>query len=116
MARTREEVNEPTVTYGSGNVFADLGFEDAEEMLAKAKLAVAIKDVIKERKLTQGQAAKLMGIDQPRVSKLVHGRLSDFATDSLLQYLLHLGSDVEIVVHKPTVPPKRVGAISVAYQ
>jgi predicted XRE-type DNA-binding protein len=105
MARTREEVNEPTVTYGSGNVFADLGFEDAEEMLAKAKLAVAIKDVIKERKLTQGQAAKLMGIDQPRVSKLVHGRLSDFATDSLLQYLLHLGSDVEIVVHKPTVPP-----------
>jgi predicted XRE-type DNA-binding protein len=113
MAR-EEELNEPTVSYGSGNVFADLGFEDAEEMLAKAKLAIAIKDVIKERKLTQVNAAELMGIDQPRVSKLLSGRLTEFATDRLMQYLLHLGSDVEIVVHKPGVPPKREGAISVA--
>jgi len=111
-----EEVKEPVVTYGSGNVFADLGFEDAEEMLAKAKLAVAIKDIIRERKLTQAQAAELMGIDQPRVSKLMTGRLIDFSTDRLMQYLLHLGSDLEIVIHKPTVPPKREGAISVAYR
>jgi len=111
-----EEVNEPTVTYGGDNIFADLGFEDADEMLAKAKLAVAIKDVIKARKLTQVQAAELMGIDQPRVSKLVSGRINEFATDRLMQYLLHLGSDVEIVVHRPTVPPKKEGAFSVAFR
>lgn len=110
-----QEVKESTVTYGSDNVFSDLGFENAGEMLTKAKLAVAIKDVIKARKLTQVQAAELMGIDQPRVSKLIRGRLGDFSTDRLMQYLLRLGSDVEIVVHKPTVPPKREGAISVAY-
>ena len=111
-----EEVNEPVVTYGSGNVFADLGFENAEEMLAKAKLAIAIKDVIKQRKLTQTMAAELMGIDQPRVSKLIHGRLGEFSTDTLMHYLLRLGSDVEIVVYKPNVSVKREGAISVAYR
>ena len=103
------------VTYGSSNIFADLGFEDSEEMLAKAKLAIAIKDVIKERELTQVQAAELMGIDQPRVSKLISGRLGDFSTDRLLHYLLQLGSDVEIVVHRPGSPAKREGAMSVAY-
>jgi len=110
-----EEVNEPRVTYGSDNVFEYLGFENAEEMLAKAKLAIAIKDVIKERMLTQVKAAELMGIDQPRVSKLLSGRLTEFSTDRLMRYLLHLGSDVEIVVHKPSVPPKKEGVISVAY-
>ena len=106
------------MTYGSGNVFADLGFEDAEEMLAKAKLVVAIKDIIKERKLNQTQAAKLMGIDQPRVSKLMHSRLqASLRTDSLMQYLLHLGfrSWKSSFINQP-VPPKREGAISVAYQ
>jgi len=114
MAR-EEEVRESTVTYGSDNIFANLGFNDADEMLAKANLVVAIKDVIKARELTQVQAAKLMGIDRPRAAKLIHGRLTEFSTDSLMHYLLRLGSDVEIVAHKPSVPPKREGAISVAY-
>ena len=69
------EVNEPQVFYGSGNVFADLGLPDADEMLAKAGLASAILDVIEQRGLTQAEAAEKMGIDQPKVSKIVRGRL-----------------------------------------
>ena len=110
-----EEVMEPTVTVGRENVFADLGFADAEEMLTKAKLAIAIKDVIKHRKLTQAQAAELMGIDQPRVSKLVGGRLSEFSAERLMQYLVHLGLDIEIVIHRTATPNRREGVITVAY-
>lgn len=110
-----EVISETSVTYGSDNVFADLGFDDAPDMLAKAKLAIAIKDVIKERKLTPKKAAELMKIEQAEASKLISGRLGDFSSDRLVHYLLLLGSDVDIVIHKPSVPPKREGAISVAY-
>ena len=110
-----EEVSEATVTIGSGNVFADLELDDAEELLAKAKLLVAIKDILKQRKLTQIRAAKVMGIDQPRVSKLLRGRLTEFSTEALMQYLVRLGSDVEILVHKPAAAGKTEGALTVAY-
>lgn len=82
----------------SGNVFADLGVPEPEEALAKAKLAVQIARVIALKKLTQTQAAKLLGIDQPKVSALLRGRLSGFSTDRLLRYLTMLGKDVEIVI------------------
>jgi predicted XRE-type DNA-binding protein len=88
----------------SGNVFADLGLPGAEERLLKARLAAEIARAIAGRKLTQAAAAELMGIDQPKVSHLLHGRLAGFSTDRLLTWLTALGQDVEIVVGTPSRP------------
>lgn len=92
------------VTRSSGNVFADLGLPNPEERLAKAQLALEISRILKQRKLTQQAAAKLMGIDQPKVSHLLHGRLAGFSTERLMGFLTALGRDVEIVVR---TPPRR---------
>ena len=75
------------ITRSSGNVFADLGLPAPEERLAKAKLAAEIARVIAARGLTQRAAARLMGIDQPKVSHLLRGRLAGFSTDRLLTWL-----------------------------
>ena len=88
------------VTMGSGNVFADLGFPDAEERLVKASLALEIERIIAQRKLTQRAAAELMGIDQPKVSHLICGRLDGYSTERLMGFLTALGRDIEIVVRK----------------
>lgn len=85
-------------TVSSGNVFADLGFANAEEMLAKAELAQRINAILQRRRLTQTEAARLLGIDQPKVSALRCGRLSGFSLERLLRFLLLLGRDVKIVV------------------
>jgi predicted XRE-type DNA-binding protein len=92
-----------TVEIGRGNVFADLGLPNPEERLAKAQLVQRISEIIKERKLTQAKAGEILGIDQAKVSKLVRGRLSEFSTSTLMEYLTRLGQDVEIVVRpKPS--------------
>jgi predicted XRE-type DNA-binding protein len=83
----------------SGNVFADLGLPNPEELLAKAELANKIAVIIQERKLTQAKAAKLLGIDQPKVSMLLRGRLTGFSIERLMRFLLLLGQDVKISVH-----------------
>jgi predicted XRE-type DNA-binding protein len=86
------------VTPGSGNVFADLGFAEPEEELTKAQLASHIRQVIKRRRLTQVAAGALMGVDQPKVSALLNGRLANFSSDRLMRLLTALGQDVEITV------------------
>jgi predicted XRE-type DNA-binding protein len=86
------------VTESSGNVFADLGVAEPEEELTKAQLASHIRRTIKRRRLTQLQAAHLMGLDQPKVSALMNGRLAGFSSDRLMRFLAALGQDVEIVV------------------
>lgn len=86
------------VTESSGNVFADLGLPEPEEDLTKAQLATRIRQVIKRRRLTQLAAAVLMGIDQPKVSALLNGRLANFSSDRLMRLLTALGQDVEIIV------------------
>jgi len=85
---------------GSGNVFADLGFspEDAEELTAKSTLILALKTVMTERTLTQKQAAKVCGTDQPTLSKVLHGRMESVTLDRLAHWLTALGQDVEITV------------------
>jgi len=83
---------------GSGNVFADLGVPHPEEALAKAQLARAICLLIEKEGLTQRAIAARLGIDQPKVSALVRGRLADFSTDRLLRFLLSLGHDIKINV------------------
>src|SRR3954463_5779833 len=87
-----------TVEASSGNVFADLGLKNPEELLAKAELVQRISDIIAERKLTQAKAAKLLGIDQPKVSALLRGKLEGFSIDRLFRFLNALGRDVEISV------------------
>jgi predicted XRE-type DNA-binding protein len=86
------------VQASSGNVFADLGRPDAEEALARVRLAQQIAEIIERKALSQSAAAALMGLDQPKVSALVRGRLSGFSTDRLFRCLMLLGQDVEIVV------------------
>jgi predicted XRE-type DNA-binding protein len=87
-----------TVTESNGNVFADLGLKNPEEHLAKAELVQRISDVIAERKLTQARAAKLLGVDQPKISALLRGRLDGFSIERLFRFLNALGRDVEIKV------------------
>jgi predicted XRE-type DNA-binding protein len=82
----------------SGNVFADLGLDEAEERLAKAQLAGKIALIIEHSGLTQAAAAVKLGIDQPKVSALLRGKLEAFSTERLMRFLTSLGRDVEIVV------------------
>jgi predicted XRE-type DNA-binding protein len=105
--RTTAASSKVPVTRGSGNVFADLGLSNPQERLAKAQLASLIDDVIRERALTQEEAAALMGIDQPKVSHLLRGRLSGFSTQRLIDFLNALGRDVEIVVRAAPKSRKR---------
>lgn len=87
-----------TVIAGSGNVFADLGLPNPEQCLVKTQLVQRIAAVIQERALTQKQAGTILKIDQARVSRLVRGRLSEFSTSKLIEYLTCLDQDIEIVV------------------
>jgi predicted XRE-type DNA-binding protein len=90
-------------TVGSGNVYADFGFSNPEEAKTKAELAMLITDIIKEKRLTQQQAAELMRIDQPKVSKIMRGLLSEFSIERLLKFILFLGFDLEIKPKPHTV-------------
>jgi predicted XRE-type DNA-binding protein len=96
--RIKKEHTAIPITESSGNVFADLGVAEPEEELAKAQLSSHIRDTIKRRRLTQIQAAHLIGLDQPKVSALMNGRLAGFSSDRLMRFLAALGQDVEIVV------------------
>jgi predicted XRE-type DNA-binding protein len=84
----------------TGNVFADLDVPEPEEALAKAELARRIGSIIRHRRLNQAQAAALLGIDQPKVSALLRGKLAGFSTDRLLRFLNALDRDVEIVIKR----------------
>lgn len=98
----------------SGNVFADLEIADAEGMLAKAELAQQIGIILQQRRLTQVQAAAILGVDQPKISALLCGRLSRFSIEKLLQFLLLLGRDVAITINpRQHIRPKsRVRALT----
>jgi len=96
----------------SGNVFADLGLPNPEERLAKADLAIRISSAIRGRRLTQARAARILKIDQPKVSRLLRGRLSGFSTERLMHFLTLLGRDVEIVV-KTAPRSRRLGRLRV---
>ena len=107
MKRSDKEIE---IEVGSGNVFKDFGYRNPELAQAKADLARQIHQTIKKRKLTQAQAAKLMGIDQPKVSDIVRGRLGKYSMDRLMRFLVALGKDVAIQVidHTAKTGPPRV--------
>ena len=83
---------------GSGNVFKDLGVPNAEEHLVKAQLVFRIDGILKKRRLKQVEAADLLGIRQPDVSKMLRGEFRQFSVERLLRFLVALNQDVEIVV------------------
>jgi predicted XRE-type DNA-binding protein len=95
VKRRKERIK---VTPSSGNVFADMGLPEPEEELAKAQLATHIERAIRRRRLTQAKAAAFMGIDQPKVSALLNGRLDGFSSDRLMRLLRQLGQDVDVTV------------------
>ncbi|MEQ1856582.1 MAG: helix-turn-helix transcriptional regulator [Longimicrobiales bacterium] len=88
----------PNFEIGSGNVFADLGLPEAEELKAKSLLVVELLRIIESRGLKQAEAARLMGIDQPKVSQLMRGKLDGFSLERLYRFLNALGMDVEILI------------------
>jgi len=110
MASRNAEANKMTddpITRGSGNVFADLGYPDAEERQTKLRLAHAINGVIARRRLTQGAAAEKLGVNQPKVSALANYKLDGFSVERLMTFLTALDQDVEIVIKRK--PRSRAG-------
>jgi predicted XRE-type DNA-binding protein len=93
-----KRVKRVAVHEGSGNVFADVGLENPDEYLAKAELARQIINALSAKRLTQIQAAKVLGVGQPKISALGNGQLDGFSTDRLIRYLNALGRDVRILV------------------
>ena len=96
---------------GSGNVFADLGLPDAEAHLLKAQLVTRIDEIIRRRGLKQVEAAKLLGLSQPDVSRLLRGDFREYSMERLLRLLTALGRDVNIVIRKPR--SERQGRLSI---
>lgn len=86
------------VEMSSGNVYADIGLPDAEEMLVKAQLAQKIGELMQNRRLTQAAAAKLFGMTQPKVSALLRGQFRGISEAKMIECLNKLGRDVQIVI------------------
>ena len=109
MSKTSKR-DDASVTYGSGNVFADLDLPNPEQLLLKARLASTIYDVIEARGWTQKHAAEVMGIKQPDVSDIVRGRLTNFSAERLINLLGKLNQRVTITVHDENddLPPKEI--------
>jgi len=99
---------------GSTNVYADLGIENADEMLIKAQLATKIGEIIRRRKLTQTQAAELLGIPQPKLSNMLRGQFRGISETKMIECLTRLGRNVEIVV-KNAPRSKAAGHVSVVF-
>ena len=99
---------------GSMNIYADIGVADAEEMLVKAQLAAKIAEIIKLRKLSQIQAAALLGMSQPKLSNMLRGRFRGISEAKMLECMTLLGRDVQIVV-KPASRSRKTGHVSVLF-
>ena len=108
MARKSDAVDA-----GTGDVFVDLGFEDAGERRLRVELAMRLNELIAERRLTQAKAAALFGIPQPHVSELKNYKLSRFSSERLLRFMTRLDRDVEIVI-RPKAKGHAAGLVSVS--
>ena len=112
MAKANAKAARERITRGSGNIFADLGYADAEERQTKLRLAHALNRAIAQRRLTQEETARRLGVGQPKISALKNYRLAGFSVERLMTFLTALDRDVEIVIR--TKPRSRAaGRISV---
>jgi predicted XRE-type DNA-binding protein len=98
----------------SGNIFADIGFANDQEMLVKANLALKISEIIAQRRLTQIEAAAVLGMPQPKLSKLLRGQFHGVSETKMLECLNKLGRDIQIVIRKAN-RDKRIGRTSVVF-
>ena len=98
---------------GSGNVFADLGLPHSEQELLKARLTYEIYKIIEKRKLTQQEAAQILGISQSYVSDLKRNRSGRFSVGKLFQFLNALDMDVEVTLKKHSARAKNPAGINV---
>ncbi len=112
--RKRRAINEIPVEEATGSVYADLGYVDSEEMEIKAQLVTEIREIIKKRGLTQERAAEILGLTQPKVSRLLKGQFRGISERRLLNCLRRLGRDVQIVV-KPTPRNRHTGHLTVHF-
>lgn len=94
----KEKLEDDSVEVGSGNVYADLGFENPEEMLAKAHLVSEIQKAIQRKKLTQTEAAERLKLTQPKLSMLLKGHFGGYSSDRLIRFLRILGQDIDIFI------------------
>lgn len=94
----KRSVGGVAVERGTGNVYADLGYPDAEEMVIKAALVTKIGEIVKKKGMTQAQAAKRLGLTQPMLSNILRGRFRGVSERKLMDCLTRLGRDVQIVV------------------
>lgn len=101
MKRTKKA----KVTPSSGNVFADLDLPEAEDRLLKAQLALKIQQLIKQKGMTQAEIAPLLGLDQPKVSNLMRGRLAGFSVERLFGIMNKLGHNVEVRISEEEHEP-----------
>jgi predicted XRE-type DNA-binding protein len=101
-----------SVTRGTGNVFADLGFPDAAERQARLRLAFALNQELEARKISQADAAKVLGVTQPKVSALGRYKLAGFSVERLMNLLTALDQDVEIVIRRKPVLGRLGGSAS----
>lgn len=99
---------------GSGNVYADIGLPDADEMLVKAQLVTKIREIIKARGWTQQQAADVLGLTQPKLSKMLRGQFRGVSEAKMLDCITRLGRDVRIVVG-PERQPAAAGQVAVVF-
>lgn len=97
MGKTKSKI---AVVPSSGNVFADLGLPDAEEKQTKAHLAFAINEIMRSQQLSQGEAARRLNVNQPKISALRNYRLQGFSVERLMNFLTALDRDIEIVIHR----------------
>jgi len=88
------------IVRGTTNVFADLGYPDAEERQTKLRLAHALNQIIAQRRLTQAVAAERLGVNQPKISALLRYKLDGFSVERLMTFLTALDRDVEIIIKK----------------
>ena len=107
----KKATSQATITESSGNVFADLGLPNPEQEMMKARLTLQIFRIIRERGLTQAQAATMLGIKQPHVSLLMRNRAGSFSTGRLMEFLTALGQDVEITVRPARKEPGQMSVL-----
>jgi predicted XRE-type DNA-binding protein len=84
----------------AADIYSELGRVDAAEMRVKATLAAAIGDIIKSCRLTQVEAAAILGIPQPKLSGMLRGRFRGISETKMIECMNRLGRDIEIVVRK----------------
>jgi predicted XRE-type DNA-binding protein len=113
-AGERHDARTMKITQSSHNVYADIGVAQPEAMLAKAQLAQRVGSIIAARKLTQREAAEIIGVPQPKLSNILRGHFRGVSEAKLMDCLLRLGNDVQIVV-KPARRKASIGSLSVAF-